>query len=114
LVQRLLGTIFACEQSHHGDIIVTLRTYLDTQRSWQKTAAALFTHRQTVMYRIRKISELTAGHDKNVHAGPALVCTADPRGNALLGGQGPWDPSGTVQRPNFFLLTVTPGEVPET
>jgi purine catabolism regulator len=55
----LLGPIFTYEQSQHGDLIVTLRTYLDTQRSWQKTAAALFTHRQTVMYRIRKISELT-------------------------------------------------------
>ena len=59
LVQRLLGPIFTYEQSQHGDLIVTLRTYLDTQRSWQKTAQALFTHRQTVMYRIRKISELT-------------------------------------------------------
>lgn len=59
LVERLLGPIFAYEQGEEGDLIVTLRTYLDTQRSWQKTAAALFTHRQTVIYRIRKISELT-------------------------------------------------------
>ncbi|MGO4585387.1 PucR family transcriptional regulator [Arthrobacter sp. 2RAF6] len=59
LVQRLLGPIFAYEQSQDGDLIVTLRTYLDTQRSWQKTAAALFAHRQTIIYRIRKISELT-------------------------------------------------------
>nr|WP_246848710.1 helix-turn-helix domain-containing protein [Pseudarthrobacter sp. NIBRBAC000502772] len=28
------------------------------QRSWQKTATALFAHRQTIIYRIRKISEL--------------------------------------------------------
>ncbi|KRE80968.1 PucR family transcriptional regulator [Arthrobacter sp. Soil762] len=59
LVERLLGPVFAYEQSQEGDLIVTLRTYLDTQRSWQKTAAALFAHRQTVIYRIRKISELT-------------------------------------------------------
>lgn len=59
LVQRLLGPIFAYEQSQQGDLIVTLRTFLDAQRSWQKTAAALFAHRQTVIYRIRKISELT-------------------------------------------------------
>ena len=59
LVERLLGPIFAYEQSQEGDLLVTLRTYLDTQRSWQKTAAALFAHRQTVIYRIRKISELT-------------------------------------------------------
>ncbi len=59
LVQRLLGPIFTYQQSQEGDLIVTLKTYLDTQRSWQKTAAALFAHRQTIIYRIRKISELT-------------------------------------------------------
>ncbi|WP_426989715.1 helix-turn-helix domain-containing protein [Pseudarthrobacter sp. Y6] len=40
------------------DLIVTLWTYLDMRRSWQKTATALFAHRQTIIYRIRKISEL--------------------------------------------------------
>ncbi|MCT9869776.1 PucR family transcriptional regulator [Paenarthrobacter aurescens] len=59
LVRRLLGPIFDYEQSREGDLIVTLRTYLDSQRSWQKTATALFAHRQTIIYRIRKIGELT-------------------------------------------------------
>ncbi|MET4586591.1 purine catabolism regulator [Pseudarthrobacter sp. PvP022] len=59
LVRRLLGPIFEYEQSQEGDLIVTLRTYLDSQRSWQKTAAALFAHRQTIIYRLRKIGELT-------------------------------------------------------
>lgn len=59
LVRRLLGPIFDYEQSQDGDLLVTLRTYLDSQRSWQKTAAALFAHRQTIIYRMRKIGELT-------------------------------------------------------
>lgn len=59
LVRRLLGPIFEYEQSQEGDLTVTLRTYLASQRSWQKTAAALFAHRQTIIYRIRKIGELT-------------------------------------------------------
>ncbi len=59
LVRRLLGPIFDYEQSQDGDLTRTLRTYLDSQRSWQKTAAALFAHRQTIIYRIRKIGELT-------------------------------------------------------
>lgn len=59
LVRRLLGPIFDYEQSQEGDLLVTLRTYLDSQRSWQKTAAALFAHRQTIIYRMRKIGELT-------------------------------------------------------
>ncbi|MDP9935496.1 purine catabolism regulator [Paenarthrobacter nicotinovorans] len=59
LVQRLLGPVFEYEQRQDGDLMVTLKTYLDSQRSWQKTASALFTHRQTIIYRIRKIGELT-------------------------------------------------------
>jgi purine catabolism regulator len=59
LVRRLLGPVFDYERGRQPDLIQTLKTYLDMQRSWQKTAAALFTHRQTVIYRIRKIGELT-------------------------------------------------------
>lgn len=36
----------------------TLRTYLDNERSVTKTSAVLFTHRNTVLYRIKKIQEL--------------------------------------------------------
>ena len=39
LVQRLLGPIFEYEQGEYGDLIVTLKTFLDMQRSWQKTAS---------------------------------------------------------------------------
>ena len=59
LVRRLLGPIFDYEQGQEGDLLVTLKTYLDSQRSWQKTATALFAHRQTIIYRMRKIGELT-------------------------------------------------------
>lgn len=58
LVQRLLGPIFEYERGRQADLVLTLKTYLDMQRSWQKTAAALFAHRQTIIYRLRKISEL--------------------------------------------------------
>ena len=59
LVQRLLGPVLDYEEGRQGDLISTLRTYLASQRSWQKTAEVLFAHRQTVTYRIGKISELT-------------------------------------------------------
>ena len=59
IVKRLLGPIIDYEQGKQPDLMVTLRTYLELQRSWQKTATALFTHRQTIIYRIRKIGELT-------------------------------------------------------
>ncbi|EMY32465.1 transcriptional regulator [Arthrobacter crystallopoietes BAB-32] len=59
LVQRLLGPLLEHDRDKHSELVRTLRTYLEQQRSWQKTADALFTHRQTVIYRIRRIGELT-------------------------------------------------------
>lgn len=38
---------------------MTLRVFLENGRSWQRTAEALHVHRQTVLYRIRRIEQLT-------------------------------------------------------
>jgi len=59
IVQRLLGPIVDYERDRQPDLMITLKTYLERQRSWSKTAEALFTHRQTIIYRIKKIGELT-------------------------------------------------------
>ena len=59
IVQRLLGPIIEYERGRQPDLMITLKTFLQLQRSWAKTAEALFTHRQTIIYRIKKISELT-------------------------------------------------------
>ncbi|NVN00760.1 PucR family transcriptional regulator, partial [Arthrobacter sp. SDTb3-6] len=59
LVQHVLGPVIDYERGRQPDLILTLATYLDNQRSWQKTATILHVHRQTIIYRIRKISELT-------------------------------------------------------
>ena len=59
LVHRLLGPLLEHDRAHGAELMSTLRAYLKNQRSAQKAAAELFTHRQTVIYRIRKIAELT-------------------------------------------------------
>ncbi|MDQ4213689.1 PucR family transcriptional regulator [Microbacterium capsulatum] len=59
LVERLLGPVIAYEAGHQPDLLITLKTFLEAQRSVQKTAAALFVHRQTIVYRMHKIGELT-------------------------------------------------------
>lgn len=58
LVRRYLGPILDHDRTRQGDLLLTLSTFLDHQRSWQKTADALFTHRQTVIHRVRRIGEL--------------------------------------------------------
>jgi purine catabolism regulator len=64
LVARVLGTLIEHERQHETELVHTLEAFLDNQRSWQKTADALHVHRQTVLYRIRKVEELTS-HNVN-------------------------------------------------
>lgn len=59
-VDRILGPLLDHERGREPDLLKTLITYLECQRSWQKTADALFVHRQTIIYRMRKVAELTS------------------------------------------------------
>ncbi|MBL1120706.1 PucR family transcriptional regulator ligand-binding domain-containing protein [Streptomyces sp. 110] len=64
LVTRVLGALMEYERVHETELLRTLEAFLDNQRSWQKTADALHVHRQTVLYRIRKVEAIT-GHNVN-------------------------------------------------
>ncbi|WP_327242172.1 PucR family transcriptional regulator [Streptomyces sp. NBC_01320] len=59
LVTRALGPLIEYERVHDTPLLATLDAYLANQRSWQKTADVLRVHRQTVLYRIRKVEEIT-------------------------------------------------------
>lgn len=50
------------DEQHATDLISTLRTYVDTRFNLTKSGALLFVHPNTVVYRLRRIHELT-GHD---------------------------------------------------
>ena len=66
--ENSLEKIYACHPAvvilwknaleKNDELYTTLKTYLDCERSLSKTASALFTHRNTVLYRIRKCQEL--------------------------------------------------------
>ncbi|MFE5158727.1 PucR family transcriptional regulator [Streptomyces sp. NPDC056697] len=62
LVTRVLGALIEYERVHETELLRTLEAFLDNQRSWQKTADVLHVHRQTVLYRIRKVEAIT-GHN---------------------------------------------------
>jgi len=59
LVDRVLGKLLDYEKLHETGLLATLEAFFAHQRSWQKTADALQVHRQTVLYRIRKVEEIT-------------------------------------------------------
>lgn len=59
LIKRLLGAVIEHDRTKQTEFMSTLKAYLENQRSAKKVAEVLFVHRQTVIYRLRKISELT-------------------------------------------------------
>ena len=59
VVDRVLGRLIDYDATHSSDMVATLDTYLRCERSWLQTAAELGIHRQTVVYRIQRIEEIT-------------------------------------------------------
>lgn len=51
-------TLWLMYQKQKDELFPTLKTYLDHERSITKTSEVLFTHRNTVAYRIKKIREI--------------------------------------------------------
>ena len=59
VVERVLGELLRYDDEHDADMVKTLDAYLTCRRSWQATAAELNVHRQTVIYRIRRVEQIT-------------------------------------------------------
>lgn len=59
LVDRVLGPLLAYDAHHGTELTASLETFLQHRRSWQRTAAALSVHKQTVMYRMQRVEQLT-------------------------------------------------------
>jgi purine catabolism regulator len=59
VVDRVLGRLIAYDETHSGNMVSTLDAYLRCERSWLRTARELGIHRQTVVYRIQRVEEIT-------------------------------------------------------
>lgn len=92
LLEQVLGPLRNYDRMHQTELVRTLAVLLRNNRSPTPTAAELFIHRQTLVYRIRRIEELTSR---------SLSCTQDVvelwlalraaevvEGSALLGASG--------------------------
>lgn len=58
LHDRALGALLAYDESHRSSLYETLEAYLCHDGSLKGTAAQLYTHRNTVAYRIHKVEKL--------------------------------------------------------
>lgn len=54
-----LGTLYTQDQSKNTRYIHTLKIFLENDRSWEKTSKILHIHKQTLVYRIQKIEDMT-------------------------------------------------------
>jgi purine catabolism regulator len=68
LAEHVLGPLIDYDRTHQTELVRTLAVLLRHNRSPNPTAAEMFIHRQTLVYRVRRIEELTAR---------SLSCTRD-------------------------------------
>lgn len=54
-----IGVLREHDAERGTDYLTTIRTWLELDRSWQRAAAELPIHKQTLGYRLRRIEELT-------------------------------------------------------
>ena len=59
LVDRTLGALLEHDRATGADLVHSLAVFLACRRSWQATARQLNIHRQTVIYRMQRVSQLT-------------------------------------------------------
>jgi purine catabolism regulator len=59
VVERVLGSLIAYDEQHGTKLLETLETFLRHDRSWKAAAAAVGVHRQTLVYRLRRVEQIT-------------------------------------------------------
>ncbi|HEY6568617.1 MAG TPA: PucR family transcriptional regulator ligand-binding domain-containing protein [Actinomycetota bacterium] len=55
----LLGPLDTYDREHDGELITSLQAFLEHNARWETASGALFVHRHTLRYRMRKVEELT-------------------------------------------------------
>lgn len=59
IVRHILGPLLQYDTEHDAPLVASLNIYLARNRSLKETSEALHVHKQTVIYRMRRIEELT-------------------------------------------------------
>jgi purine catabolism regulator len=60
IVRHVLGPILDYDAAHNARLVESLRVFLEHNRSWQRAAMALHVHKQTLVYRMRRVEELSS------------------------------------------------------
>jgi Purine catabolism regulatory protein-like family/PucR C-terminal helix-turn-helix domain/GGDEF-like domain len=59
MVDQVLGPVITYDRENETDLMHSLRVFLQCNRSWKQAATLLFVHKQTLIYRIHRVEEMT-------------------------------------------------------
>ena len=59
VVATVLGELIAYDEDHGTELVRSLRVYFASNRSWQTASRELMVHKQTLVYRMRRIETIT-------------------------------------------------------
>jgi purine catabolism regulator len=59
VVERILGPLLAYDRDHNAELVHSLDVFLRANRSWQRAVEGLYVHKQTLVYRMKRVEELT-------------------------------------------------------
>jgi purine catabolism regulator len=57
--EEVLGPLIDYDERHNTELVRSLRVFLQCNRSWTRATAELFVHRQTLVYRMSRVEQLT-------------------------------------------------------
>jgi purine catabolism regulator len=83
-VDRILAPVLTYDRDRATELVRSLAAFLRHNRSWQNAAAELYVHKQTLVYRMRRVEELT-GRSLS-HVDDVVELWLALRALALLGG----------------------------
>jgi purine catabolism regulator len=56
---QVLGALFEYDATHDSQLVESLRSFLAHNRSWNAASERLYIHKQTLVYRMRRVREIT-------------------------------------------------------
>lgn len=66
IVDKILGKLFTYDNQRNTQLIKTLYIYLRENQSWKITSNILHIHKQTLVYRIKRIEEITGSNTNDI------------------------------------------------
>ncbi|WP_072690393.1 PucR family transcriptional regulator [Rhodococcus marinonascens] len=58
-VRDILGPLIVHDRTHEGNLVDSVKVFLRNDGAWRKSAEELKIHRQTLVYRLRRVEQLT-------------------------------------------------------